>query len=49
MLRLLWLVPMLPLAGFAILALGGRRLSRRAVSGGGDRLRGPVHRSSRSS
>lgn len=33
MLGLLWLVPMLPLAGFAVLALGGRRLSRRIVSG----------------
>ncbi len=32
MLRLLWLVPALPLAGFAVLSLAGRRLSRRGVA-----------------
>ena len=32
MLSLLWLVPALPMAGFLILALGGRRLPHRAVS-----------------
>ena len=32
MLSLLWLVPALPLAGFLILALGGKRLTHRAVS-----------------
>jgi len=32
MLRLLWLVPMLPLSGFATLIVGGRRLPRRMVS-----------------
>ena len=32
MLGLLWLIPGLPFAGFLILALGGRRLSRRATA-----------------
>jgi len=32
MLGLLWLVPALPLAGFAVLAIGGGRLPRRIVS-----------------
>ncbi len=32
MLSMLWLVPILPLAGFAILALGGRHLSHKTVS-----------------
>ncbi|OHB67310.1 MAG: NADH-quinone oxidoreductase subunit L [Planctomycetes bacterium RBG_13_62_9] len=32
MLSLLWLVPILPLAGFLILALGGARLSRKVTS-----------------
>jgi len=32
MLSLLWLVPALPLAGFLILVLGGKRLSHQAVS-----------------
>jgi NADH-quinone oxidoreductase subunit L len=32
MLGLLWLVPALPLAGFAVLAIGGGRLLRRVVS-----------------
>ncbi|MGE5295508.1 MAG: NADH-quinone oxidoreductase subunit L [Solirubrobacterales bacterium] len=32
MLDLLWLVPILPFVGFAVLALGGRRLPHRAVS-----------------
>jgi NADH-quinone oxidoreductase subunit L len=32
MMQLLWLVPMLPLAGFLILALAGARLSSRAVA-----------------
>jgi NADH-quinone oxidoreductase subunit L len=31
-LNLLWLVPVLPLAGFCFLALGGRRVPRRAVT-----------------
>jgi NADH-quinone oxidoreductase subunit L len=32
MLRVLWLVPAVPLLGFVVLALGGRRLPRRAVA-----------------
>jgi len=32
MLEILWLVPVLPFAGFLVLALAGRRLSRKAVS-----------------
>ena len=32
MFALLWLVPILPFAGFAVLALGGRRLSRSGVA-----------------
>lgn len=32
MFKLLWLVPVLPLAGFVILALAGARISKRAVS-----------------
>jgi NADH-quinone oxidoreductase subunit L len=32
MLQSLWLVPLLPLAGFVLLALGGRRLSRQGAS-----------------
>jgi len=32
MLRALWLVPACPLAGFAVLAVAGRRLPRAAVA-----------------
>ena len=35
MLRLLWLIPFLPLAGFALLTLAGGRMGRRAQAAAG--------------